>query len=205
MLDVHPSSSGMKIATFNINNVNKRLANLLDWLREARPDVACLQELKATDFGISGSSDRKSRLRRGLARAKILERRRHPRARWRARRHAHRTARRRRRHAKPLYRGRRKRRADRHALCAERQPAAGSEVQIQAGMDGAPARARGRAVCARCAGRAGGRLQRRADRCGYLPYEIVREECAGAARAPRAVRATSRSGLDRRHPHAASG
>ena len=39
----------MKIATFNINNVNKRLANLLDWLRTARPDVACLQELKATN------------------------------------------------------------------------------------------------------------------------------------------------------------
>jgi exodeoxyribonuclease-3 len=46
----------MKIATFNINNVNKRLANLFDWLREARPDVACLQELKATDseFPIPG-------------------------------------------------------------------------------------------------------------------------------------------------------
>jgi len=39
----------MKIATFNINNVNKRLANLLGWLRDARPDVACLQELKASD------------------------------------------------------------------------------------------------------------------------------------------------------------
>jgi exodeoxyribonuclease-3 len=39
----------MKIATFNINNVNKRLTNLLTWLRQARPDVACLQELKATD------------------------------------------------------------------------------------------------------------------------------------------------------------
>jgi exodeoxyribonuclease-3 len=39
----------MKIATFNINNVNKRLANLLGWLRQAQPDVACLQELKATD------------------------------------------------------------------------------------------------------------------------------------------------------------
>ena len=39
----------MKIATFNINNVNKRLANLLDWLRAEKPDVACLQELKATD------------------------------------------------------------------------------------------------------------------------------------------------------------
>jgi exodeoxyribonuclease-3 len=39
----------MKIATFNINNVNKRLANLLGWLQDARPDVACLQELKASD------------------------------------------------------------------------------------------------------------------------------------------------------------
>jgi exodeoxyribonuclease III len=39
----------MKVATFNINNVNKRLANLLAWLRAAEPDVVCLQELKATD------------------------------------------------------------------------------------------------------------------------------------------------------------
>jgi exodeoxyribonuclease-3 len=39
----------MKIATFNINNINKRLANLLAWLRSAKPDVVCLQELKATD------------------------------------------------------------------------------------------------------------------------------------------------------------
>lgn len=39
----------MRIATFNINNVVRRLPNLLAWLAEARPDVACLQELKATD------------------------------------------------------------------------------------------------------------------------------------------------------------
>lgn len=39
----------MKIATFNINNVNKRLPNLLAWLDAAKPDVVCLQELKATD------------------------------------------------------------------------------------------------------------------------------------------------------------
>lgn len=37
----------MKIATFNINNVNKRLNNLLAWLALAKPDVVCLQELKA--------------------------------------------------------------------------------------------------------------------------------------------------------------
>ena len=39
----------MKIATFNVNNLNKRLANVLAWLRRSRPDVACLQELKSTD------------------------------------------------------------------------------------------------------------------------------------------------------------
>jgi len=39
----------MKIATFNVNNINKRLANLLDWLRTAKPDVVSLQELKAAD------------------------------------------------------------------------------------------------------------------------------------------------------------
>jgi exodeoxyribonuclease-3 len=37
----------MKIATFNVNGINGRLPNLLRWLAEARPDVACLQELKA--------------------------------------------------------------------------------------------------------------------------------------------------------------
>ncbi|MBA3324427.1 MAG: exodeoxyribonuclease III [Rhodobacteraceae bacterium] len=39
----------MKIATFNINGINKRLANLLAWLATAEPDVVCLQEIKATD------------------------------------------------------------------------------------------------------------------------------------------------------------
>ena len=37
----------MKIATFNVNNVNRRLPNLLGWLKRARPDIVCLQELKA--------------------------------------------------------------------------------------------------------------------------------------------------------------
>jgi exodeoxyribonuclease III len=39
----------MKIASFNINNINRRLSNLLGWLREAEPDIVCLQELKAAD------------------------------------------------------------------------------------------------------------------------------------------------------------
>lgn len=37
----------MKIATYNVNGVNGRLPVLLRWLEESRPDVACLQELKA--------------------------------------------------------------------------------------------------------------------------------------------------------------
>jgi exodeoxyribonuclease-3 len=36
----------VKIATFNINNINKRLQNLLHWLEREQPDVVCLQELK---------------------------------------------------------------------------------------------------------------------------------------------------------------
>lgn len=40
---------GTTIATFNVNNVKARLANLLDWLATARPDIVCLQELKSTD------------------------------------------------------------------------------------------------------------------------------------------------------------
>ncbi|QAY75385.1 exodeoxyribonuclease III [Sphingosinicella sp. BN140058] len=39
----------MRIATFNVNGVNGRLPLLLEWLEETRPDVACLQELKAPD------------------------------------------------------------------------------------------------------------------------------------------------------------
>jgi exodeoxyribonuclease III len=37
----------MKIATFNVNGINGRLPILLRWLEEARPDIVCLQELKA--------------------------------------------------------------------------------------------------------------------------------------------------------------
>ena len=37
----------MKLATYNVNGVNGRLPVLLRWLEEAKPDVVCLQELKA--------------------------------------------------------------------------------------------------------------------------------------------------------------
>ena len=41
----------MKIATFNINGIKARLPALLDWLDEAQPDVALLQEIKSVDEG----------------------------------------------------------------------------------------------------------------------------------------------------------
>lgn len=37
----------MKIATYNVNGINARLPVLLHWLQESKPDIACLQELKA--------------------------------------------------------------------------------------------------------------------------------------------------------------
>jgi exodeoxyribonuclease-3 len=39
----------MKIASFNINGVKARLPALLDWLREAKPDVVAMQEIKCVD------------------------------------------------------------------------------------------------------------------------------------------------------------
>jgi exodeoxyribonuclease III len=50
----------MKIATFNINNVNRRLPNLLSWLKSAKPNIACLQELKCTDAEFPGEAIRKA-------------------------------------------------------------------------------------------------------------------------------------------------
>jgi len=37
----------MRIATYNVNGINGRLPVLLKWLEETKPDVVCLQELKA--------------------------------------------------------------------------------------------------------------------------------------------------------------
>jgi exodeoxyribonuclease-3 len=39
----------IKIATFNVNDINRRLPNLLAWLSDTTPDVVCLQELKSSD------------------------------------------------------------------------------------------------------------------------------------------------------------
>ncbi len=39
----------MNIATWNINGVKARLETALSWLREAEPDICCLQEIKSQD------------------------------------------------------------------------------------------------------------------------------------------------------------
>jgi exodeoxyribonuclease III len=39
----------LKVATFNINNIDKRMAVLLEWLAKASPDIVCLQEIKVAD------------------------------------------------------------------------------------------------------------------------------------------------------------
>jgi len=38
----------MKIATWNVNGIRKRQTELQDWLDRVKPDVVCLQEIKAT-------------------------------------------------------------------------------------------------------------------------------------------------------------
>src|SRR5947208_10236231 len=40
--------SGMKIATWNVNGIRARAAQLCEWLQRERPDIVGLQELKAT-------------------------------------------------------------------------------------------------------------------------------------------------------------
>jgi exodeoxyribonuclease-3 len=39
----------MKIATWNINGVKARIDTVLEWLKEAQPDIACFQEIKSVD------------------------------------------------------------------------------------------------------------------------------------------------------------
>jgi exodeoxyribonuclease-3 len=44
------SDGAVKIATYNVNGINGRLEILLRWLKEDKPDVVCLQELKSPSF-----------------------------------------------------------------------------------------------------------------------------------------------------------
>ena len=64
----------MKIATFNVNGVNGRLPVLLRWLEESKPDIVCLQELKAPQEKFPEAAIAKAGY--DLARSEKLERRR---------------------------------------------------------------------------------------------------------------------------------
>jgi len=44
----------MLVATWNINGIKARIAVLLRWLDEAKPDVCCLQEIKCEDASFPG-------------------------------------------------------------------------------------------------------------------------------------------------------
>lgn len=46
----------VKIATWNINGVKARLDGVLTWLDEAKPDIACLQEIKSIDEGFPAAA-----------------------------------------------------------------------------------------------------------------------------------------------------
>ena len=96
----------MKIAAFNVNNINKRLQNLLAWLRTSEPEIVCLQELKAEDREFPKAAIEKAGYRRCAGADK------NPgtaspfwRASSRTYRHANGTARRCRRYTIALYRG----------------------------------------------------------------------------------------------------
>lgn len=45
----------MKIATWNINGIKARHDNLIEWLKQAKPDIACLQEIKSVDENFPGA------------------------------------------------------------------------------------------------------------------------------------------------------
>ena len=39
----------MKIATWNVNSIKVRIPHLMEWVKQADPDVVLLQELKTTE------------------------------------------------------------------------------------------------------------------------------------------------------------
>ena len=48
--------AGMQIATWNINSVKAHLDIAIAWLKEANPDVVCLQEIKCEDAGFPAAA-----------------------------------------------------------------------------------------------------------------------------------------------------
>ena len=174
----------VRIATFNINGVNRRLDHLLGWLAASEPDIVCLQELKVAEPDFPRGCDRSRWLRRGLAQPVGLERGRDPGAGCRAGADAHRSSGRPIRPPAPLHRGGGPRGSRRLDLRPERQSAARPEVRLQARLAGAIACARSRTARLRGAGGARRRLQRGARGGGRLSDLVLRRQRPGPAQVP---------------------
>jgi hypothetical protein len=65
----------MKIASFNINNINRRLTNLFNWLREAEPDIVCLSRNQSRGHRVPNGGNPAGGLSCGMPRREALERR----------------------------------------------------------------------------------------------------------------------------------
>src|SRR5262249_3115037 len=163
-------AGSLKIATFNINNINKRLHNLTGWLARAQPDVVCLQELKVEqrafpatalrDFGYQGVW------------LGELERCGDPGAGFRTSANAIEFTWESKRSQGSLHPGGGKWCADRFDLPAERKSSTRSEIRLQIGLARTSSRAWGGTRESRGAGRLGWRLQRRTDCAGHLSNTI---------------------------------
>jgi exodeoxyribonuclease-3 len=82
----------VRVATFNINNINKRLDNLFAWLAKAEPDVVSLQELKAEQGAFPVNALRTLGYEAVWQGERFLERRGHSRAKPRSRADLHKLA-----------------------------------------------------------------------------------------------------------------
>ena len=139
-----------------------------------------------------------SRLRRGLAGAALVEWRGAAGPRRRAGGEPARPAGRCEGRPESLHRGGNPRHRRRRALSAQRQSAAGSEIRLQAALDGAVAQTRADAGRVAASGGVAGRFQCHPDRCGRLRHEGLPQGRADAAGGPRGVRRAARPGLDGR-------
>ena len=124
----------MRVATWNVNNVRKRLPQLLDWLSGTQPDVVALQELKTETAAFPRAEIEAAGYGCLVAGQTHLERRGASVARLRAYRDPAYAARRPRRQAGPFHRGGHQRRRRRLPVPAQRQPLARAQVRLQAGV-----------------------------------------------------------------------
>src|ERR1700688_1022222 len=193
----------LKIATFNINNINKRLHNLTAWLARAQPDVVCLQELKAEPRAFPASALRALGYRgvwlgqRSWNGVAILARDCDPVL------------------TRSSLPGNPQDGQARYIEAAVNRiliasinlpngsPQPWSEVQLQTGMVRAFNRARQRPHDGRCARRIGRRLQRCTNGARHLSNAIFRQQRIWPTSEPAGVRATVVSRLDGCSPEAA--